>query len=100
MTPIEFASLRELERRVVDTNGCDLQAGAELRRRGLAARLGARRNPADCLRELEARRNGPDCRTPAERVVGLWAQRHPTARGADPRQLLLQLHALRIDEGW
>jgi len=98
--PIEYASLAELQRRVVDTNGCDHQAGAELRRRGLAAKLGgAHRRPAELLRELELRRN-PDLRTPRDRLIALEAKRHTTARGVDPRQLLLQMHAIRIDEGW
>jgi hypothetical protein len=93
--PIEFASLGELQRRVVDTNGCDHEADTELRRRQLAARTGARRSPADRLRWLEQHKT-PDLRSPREKLIALEARQHVTAHGIHPRQLLLQLHAQRI----
>jgi hypothetical protein len=102
MTSIEYASLGELQRRDVDSNGLDREAGAELRRRGLAARLGgaAGRDPRALLAELERRRVPPDYRTPDERLRWLEARRFTTARGVDPKMLVLQMHAMRIDEGW
>jgi hypothetical protein len=90
------AALRKLD---VDTNGLS-PAGAELRRRALGAKLGraAGRSPTALLRELEKRKNGPDLRTPAERLMWLEARRHVTAHGVDPRQLVMQMYALRISQ--
>jgi hypothetical protein len=101
MRPIECASMAELQRRDIDTNGLDRQAAAELRRRALAANLrgSAGRNPAELLRQLETRRN-PDYRTPAQRLIALEARQHPTAHGAKPCALLLQLYATRIAGNW
>jgi hypothetical protein len=102
--PTEFASMSdsELIQMDIDFNGVIPRAAqAELRRRQLAARTGGgRRNPAELLRELERRKNGPDLRTPAERLIWLEARKHVTASGVDPRELLLQMAARRISQGW
>jgi hypothetical protein len=99
MNAIEFASLDELHRRVVNTNGLDRAAAAELRSRQLELRAGTggTTTAADRLDQLQSRRNGPE--SPAERVVGLWAGRD-NSPGADPRQLLLGLRARRLVGGW
>jgi hypothetical protein len=96
---IEFASLDELHRRVVNTNGLDRAAGAELRRRQLTElRASTGATTADeRLDQLQSRRNGPQ--SPAERVVGLWASRD-NSPGADPREMLLGLRARRLQGGW
>jgi hypothetical protein len=96
MTPVEYASLSELQRRDVDTNGTDREAAAELRRRWLAAKLGggSGRDPRQLLAELEARRHGPA--TARERQLATYAK----YRGRDPRRALLATWALRIREGW
>ncbi len=94
--PIEYASLASLQRRVVDTNGCDHEADAELRRRGLAERTGtSRRSPAQLLAELE--RIGPHGpMSHQERALKTWAM----CRSRDPHMALLAMHAMRISQGW
>jgi hypothetical protein len=95
--PIEFASLDELQRRDVDTNGTDREAAAELRRRWLAAKLGgsAGRDPRQLLAELE--RIGPyGPMSPQERALRTYAK----YRGPDPRRARLALAAVRILAGW
>ena len=68
-----------------------------LRRRGLAALTGtAHRDPRRLLAELE-RRKTPDYRSPAERLLWLYAHHGPTTT---PHQRLLRLHAMRISQGW
>jgi hypothetical protein len=95
MTAIEFASLDELHARVVNTNGLDRAAAAELRSRQLELRAGTgATTAADRLDQLASRRNGPE--SPAERVVGLWANH----QGGTPRERILQLRARRIASGW
>jgi hypothetical protein len=96
MTPVEQASVRELERRVVDTNGCDHAAQNELRRRALAALTGtSRRSPAELLRELQLRRH-PDG-SPRNRLIATYAMCRHTR---DPHRAMLALWAKRIDQGW
>jgi hypothetical protein len=97
MRTIEYASLAELQRRDVDTNGCDHQAGAELRRRGLDAKLGGagRRTPAELLAHLEARKNGPT--TVQEKLIATYARCRHTR---DPREAMLALRAMRISQDW
>jgi hypothetical protein len=102
MRATEYATLseRELRRRDTDSNGLDRQAAAELRRRQLRELTGAGRDPRELLALLERRKNGPDLRSPAEKLLWLEARRHVTARGVDPRQLVLQMHAMRIVENY
>jgi hypothetical protein len=95
---VEYAAAmsdRELHQRVISSNGLDREADIELRRRQLGELTGARRSPAELLRELELRRE-PDDRTPAEKLLWLESRRHLTADGVDPRELLMQMHAYRI----
>jgi hypothetical protein len=92
---IEYASLHELEQRVISTNGCDHQAAAELRRRQLSQLTGAgRRDPRALLAEMERRRhpNG----APRDRLIQVYAN----YRGRDARMCLLALHAARISQDW
>jgi hypothetical protein len=94
--PVEFASMSDLHTRVINSNGCDRAAGAELRRRQLTelrASTGAT-TAADRLDQLQSRRNGPE--SAPERVVGLWANH----QGGTPRERILQLRARRIAAGW
>ena len=96
MTQVEYASLGELQRRDVDSNGLDREAAAELRRRGLAALTGAgRRDPAQLLRELQLRRH-PDG-SPPNKLIATYARLRHTR---DPRRALLATWAIRIDQGW
>jgi hypothetical protein len=85
--PVEYASTAVSNQRVVSTNGCDKEAAAELRRRGLAALCGTARSrdPHQLLKELERLKDGPDLRTPQEKVIATYAR----YRGRDPRMALL-----------
>jgi hypothetical protein len=98
--PVEYAALSDaqLRRLDVDTNGLS-PAGAELRRRSLGAKLGGA-DPWAALDQLEAMRTPPDYRTPSERLVWLESRRFLSAHGVDPHLLVMQMHALRITEGW
>jgi hypothetical protein len=97
MTSIEYASLGELQRRDVNSNGLDREAAAELRRRAMTTRLGTSRgrDPHQLLKELERRRH-PDG-APRDLLVATYARLRHTR---DPRQALLATWAMRIDQGW
>jgi hypothetical protein len=92
MTLVEYASLAELQRRDVDSNGLDREAAAELRRRWLGAKLGGAtgRDPHQALAEL-ARLADP--RDPRDAILELYAAHGPTR---DPHEALLMLHAAAI----
>jgi hypothetical protein len=95
--PVEYAAMSDaqLRRLDVDTNGLS-PASQELRRRGLAAKLGgARRTPAELLRELELRRH-PDA-APRDRLIATYARCRSTR---DPRTAMLALWATRLNGGW
>jgi hypothetical protein len=97
MTQVEYASLSELEQRVIDTNGCDHRAAAELRRRQLRELTGGgRRSPADRLRWLEQHKT-PDLRSPREKLLATYARLRHTR---NPYQARLALEAQRILGGW
>lgn len=100
-TTTEFASLGELRRRDIDSNGLDREAALELRRRERAELRGAAgRHPAQLLAELARRRHGPaEHLTPTQRLAALYAHRYSPTR-SNTRLLLLELHALRISQGW
>jgi hypothetical protein len=92
---IEYASMNDLEQRVISTNGCDHAAAAELRRRQLGALTGAAgRDPRALLAQMELRRH-PDG-SPRDPLVATYAR----YRGRDSRMALLATWAMKIDGNW